>query len=177
MIAYDVGASGQVVVVADAVVEHLRGHRQLRWYRREAGGQLFARFSGQAICIVEATGPRRSDRRTRTSYVPDREAELREISIRHARGLHFVGDWHTHPEIYPAPSLDDEASVVDCYRESSHTLNAFLLVIVGKAEPPAGLYVCAHNDSSSLVLEPRAWRTQAGLARGSTPPRPRSSSR
>jgi hypothetical protein len=60
---------------------------------------------------VEATGPRRTDRRTRTSSVPDRRAEQREIDDRFRRGLHFLGDWHTHPKNIPHPSGPDVASL------------------------------------------------------------------
>lgn len=152
MIEYAVGTSGQVVVLVDAVVEHLRRHRQLLWCQREAGGQLFARFSRLRIRVEEATGPRRTDRRTRTSYVPDRRAELREIAARYPRGLHYVGDWHTHPERYPCPSQADTASITDCFLKSSHNLNAFLLLIVGTAELPDSLYVSAYDESASLRL-------------------------
>src|SRR3546814_8042190 len=76
------------------------------------------------------------DRRTRTSYIPDRRAEQAEIFDRHARGLHYVGDWHTHPERYPQPSSPDAQSIAECVAKSTHQLNGFVLIIVGQAEPP-----------------------------------------
>src|SRR5687768_13492126 len=138
MLEYAIGSSGQVLVLSGEVVRKFRRYRQKRWYQREAGGQLFARLSPSRIVIEEATGPRRTDRRTRTSYVPDRAAEQREIDGRHREGLHFVGDWHTHPEELPRPSGLDVASISESVRKSSHALNGFLLVIVGQAEPPSG---------------------------------------
>ena len=84
-------------------VDHFRNHRQLRWWHREAGGQLFARFALPDIVIEKATGPRRSDWRTRYSYRPNRRAEQREIRAHHAQGLHFVGDWHSHPSRFHDP--------------------------------------------------------------------------
>ena len=138
---YPIGDSGQILVLSDQVVRKLRRYRQKRWYQREAGGQLFARFSASRIVVEEATGPRRTDRRTRMSYVPDRAAEQREIDSRHAEGVHFVGDWHTHPETLPGPSGLDIASISESVCKSTHALNAFLLVIVGQAEPPGGLVV------------------------------------
>lgn len=147
---YLIGSSGQVLVLSDEVVRKLRRHRQMRWYQREAGGQLFARLSLSRIIIEEATGPRRTDRRTRTRYVPDRAAEQREIDSRHGEGLHYVGDWHTHPEALPGPSGLDIASISDSVRKSTHALNGFLLVIVGQVEPPDGLLVSVHDRFGSF---------------------------
>src|SRR5690606_10810567 len=95
-----------------------------------SGGQLFARLAPPIIEIVEATGPRPTDRRGRTSYEPDPHAEQLEIEARHRQGLHFVGDWHTHPERCPVPSVRDLISITDCVRRSRHHLSGFVLLVV-----------------------------------------------
>jgi integrative and conjugative element protein (TIGR02256 family) len=152
VIEYRVGRSSQVLIFNEGVIEHFRWYRQLRWYHREAGGQLFARFNDCYILIEEATGPRRTDRRTRTSYVPNRRAEQIEIFDRHRRGLHYVGDWHTHPEEFPRPSFLDDASIAECVKKSHHVLNGFVLVIVGQAEPPTGLHASLHDGTAAFTL-------------------------
>jgi len=151
MLEYAIGSSGQVLVLSKEVVQKFRRYRQKRWYQREAGGQLFARLSASRIVVEEATGPRRTDRRTRTSYIPDRVAEQREIDIHHASGLHYIGDWHTHPETFPSPSGLDIASISESAQKSTHRLNGFVLVIVGQAEPPGGLVVSAHDRRGGFV--------------------------
>lgn len=152
MIEYPIGTSEQSLVLTDPVVDHFRRHRQLRWYQREAGGQLFARFKDNSVFVEDATGPRRTDRRARTSYVPDRRAEQVEIFERHPRGLHYVGDWHTHPEPHPSPSRSDTWSIAECVAKSRHQLHGFVLVIVGQTEFPAGLHVSVHDGNSSYAL-------------------------
>ena len=152
VIVYPIGTSGQQITIVDSVVEHVRRHRQRRWYHREAGGQLFARIEGDRLLVVEATGPRRSDRRSRASYFPDRQAEQIEIAERHPKGLQFVGDWHTHPDTRPQPSGRDLASMAECFSKSAHSLNGFLLVIVGTADPPDGIHVSLHDGKSHYVL-------------------------
>lgn len=154
LILYPIGSSGQTLVLSDVVIAHFDRHRQRRWRQREAGGQLFARFDGPQILVEEATGPRRGDLRTRTSYVPDRRAEQQEIFSRHEQGLHYVGDWHSHPEMFPVPSDCDVRSIGDCVAQSTHTLNAFVLIVVGRADLPAGLHVSLHNGRQTLVLQP-----------------------
>jgi integrative and conjugative element protein (TIGR02256 family) len=152
MIAYPIRGSNQRIILQPSALEHLKRHRQTRWWHREAGGQLFARFAMPDIFIEEVTGPRRSDWRTRFSYCPDRRAEQHEIATRHKVGLHFVGDWHTHPEAVPTPSFDDSESMQDLVARSQHALNGFLLIIVGKAEFPKGLSVCIYNKSNAVRL-------------------------
>src|SRR5690348_5325891 len=115
VIEYAVGESGQVIVFTTEVLNHFKRHRQVRKNQLEAGGQLFACFDEGRIIVVEATGPRRTDKRTRTSYAPDRRAEQAEISDRFSKGLHFVGDWHTHPEQHPEPSHLDASSMSECF--------------------------------------------------------------
>lgn len=154
MIEFPIGTSGQLIVLTDAVLTHFRHHRQVSRWRREAGGQLFARIEGHRIVVVEATGPRSGDRRTRTGYFPDRAAERAEISSRHAVGLHFVGDWHTHPDREPQPSGRDLESMAECFRKSVHQLNGFVLIIVGLTPPPAGLHLSVHDGSRHYRLMP-----------------------
>lgn len=152
MIVFPIAASGQRLVFTSAVLEHFEKHQQLRWWQREAGGQLFARLALPDIIVEEATGPRPSDWRTRYSYRPSRRAEQREIVSRHARGLHFIGDWHTHPELVPTSSGQDIESMHEVVRKSVHALNGFVLVIVGTDSLPNSLCVSAYNGRDVLAL-------------------------
>jgi integrative and conjugative element protein (TIGR02256 family) len=153
MITYPIGMSGQNLIFLNGVLVHFQRYRQVRWWQREAGGQLFARVEVGQINVVEATGPRRSDRRSRTSYEPDRIAEQQEINERFPLGLHFIGDWHTHPEEGPQPSSIDVRSTADDVRKSHHCLNAFVLVIVGRGELPGGLHVSLHDGTMQYPLK------------------------
>ena len=55
--------------------------------------------------------------------------------------FHYVGDWHTHPETHPTPSNVDVESIQETFRLSRHELAAFVLIVVGTAPAPGGLYV------------------------------------
>ncbi len=152
MIGYRIGLSGQLLVFETGVLERFYQFRQTRFWHREAGGQLFARFETGVVRVIEATGPRPTDRRSRISYIPDRRAEQAEIDIRFLDGAHFIGDWHTHPEDRPNPSIADLRSTADGVRKSRHELNAFVIVIVGRTSFPEALYVAVHDGSTSHVL-------------------------
>jgi len=155
MIAYEIGTSATTIKLSDRVLQHFETHRQRRWYHSEAGGQLFARFAEGSVNVVEATGPRNTDQRGRTYYRPDRNAEQREIDEMFKRGLHFVGDWHTHPENFPTPSPSDKLSIAETLAKSRHALNGLLLVIVGKASAPEGMHVSIASEGSLIELTAR----------------------
>ncbi|MER8509974.1 Mov34/MPN/PAD-1 family protein [Mesorhizobium sp. M0894] len=173
MISFDIGQSGQSLAFSDSVLEHFNQHRQTRFWHKEAGGLLFARFQLPVIDIDVATGPRRGDRRTRYSYRPDEGAEQREINDMFSRGRHFVGCWHTHPEDIASPSCIDRRNIADCVRRSYHALNGFIMVIVGRNPIPDGMCVSVCDKSSVYELAfsrnaasidsslhlPAAWRT------------------
>lgn len=139
---YRMERGGPAIVLSEDVVATILKHRQLNLSDNEAGGQLFARFEGRDTFIVEATEPKRSDKRKRYWFEPNKWLQRQEIKAKHEDGKHFVGDWHTHPQPVPSPSPDDLESIADCFRKSRHELTAFLMIIIGTAEPPEGILVC-----------------------------------
>lgn len=143
----------QSLLFTDDVITHLQKYRQYG-NRREAGGQLFARFGSNEITLVRATGPRISDRRSQVTYVPNRRAERREIKRLFKDGLHYVGDWHTHMQSIPSPSPTDLSSMIDMFIKSEHSLAGFVIVIVGTSEPPSGFYVAVCNGFKCTELHP-----------------------
>lgn len=155
MIRAAIGLSGQTLFISDAVLNHFASHRQTRFWYSEAGGLLFARIVGNKIMIEEVTGPRKTDRRSRFSYQGDRRAEQREIDDRFARGLEYVGDWHTHPERYPRPSSTDDRAMISRVRGSEHQLKAIAFLIIGTAPFPEGIAMAVHDGTTRLDLEPK----------------------
>lgn len=154
MLWYPVGASGEAIQFEPGVLDHFDRNRQLHFWHREAGGQLFARIDGHRIVVSEATGPRPEDKRGRTYFEPDRRSEQAEIDTIFARDLHYVGDWHTHPERRPRPSARDHLTMASRVRLSRHRLAGFLFVIVGQLPPPIGLTLVVHDGTSGHLLAP-----------------------
>lgn len=152
MLNFRLADSGQSLTISDVALQHFSNCRQRKIWSREAGGQLFAEITGVDIVITAVTGPRKSDWRSRFSYRPDRRLEQAEIDQQFASGLHYVGDWHTHPQPYARPSGEDLRSMSECVRQSRHPLNSFVLIIVGTADVPASLHISLHTGSKVLVL-------------------------
>lgn len=152
---YRVAEAGHTLLFTEDVVKHFRRHRQ-RWsWCAEAGGQLFAKLSPSQIEICKATGPYTSDSRGRYFFRADRGKENSDIEACFRQGLHYVGDWHTHPQRHPEPSNEDLSSIADSFKKSTHELVGFVLVIVGTTNDADGLWVGWHDGtySSRLVEE------------------------
>jgi len=152
---------GTIELTTD-VIAHFRRHRQTKLWHREAGGQLFGTLEPGRARVTVATGPRRRDRRGRWFYWPRRDVEQAEIAHQFSLGLHYLGDWHTHDERRPTPSGTDLQKMIDIYAESRHNLNAMIFVIVGKDEPPAGLWLAVVRNGQ--VQKVRVETTSANLA-------------
>lgn len=136
---------GAIVRFSPEVVKHFIVHRQQGKIKTEIGGQLFAHFVKSEVRVIRATGPNSADKRGLIWFRPDQQRQNIEIKKCFEDGLHFVGDWHTHPERKPSPSSLDLESMEDCFKKSRHQLKAFIMVIVGRAEFPEGLWVSVHN--------------------------------
>ena len=153
MLIYENPTSEVTIVFTRKELTHFEDHRQLKSGDPEAGGQLFARFDSTTAYVEEATGPRPTDQRSRFGFRPDRKAEQKEIRERFERGLHYVGDWHTHPTDLPWPSGEDTASIRAAVNRSEHQLKGFLLIIVGNAPFPRGLFVTLETGTKSQPLQ------------------------
>jgi integrative and conjugative element protein (TIGR02256 family) len=151
---FPIGESGQRLVVDASVLRHFVKYQQRDEDSLEAGGQLFARFSEESVTICKVTGARLMDRRSLYSYIPDRREEQREINELHQRGLHFIGDWHTHPEPFPTPSPSDIRTIKEAVAKSRHHLHGFIMIVVGNGDFPAGLHVSLNTAVSHLRLLP-----------------------
>lgn len=134
---------GQAYVFSTSCHDVLSSNRQRTFLAKEIGGQLFARFTEGVIVIEVATVTSGRSRRTRFGFWPDRDTERQDIARLFENGLHYIGDWHTHPEECPTPSNTDIRKALEIFNQSQHELKAMLMVIVGRSQFPDGLFVGA----------------------------------
>lgn len=139
------------LVFSQDVMDYLVANRQNKSWDKESGGQLFAKITPHEIFVVEATGPRMTDLRTRTSYKPDRHLEQVEINEHFQKKLSFVGDWHSHPEKNPSPSFTDSQSMTECFRKSKHSLTSFILVIIGTEKLWSNVFIGTYNKNGFVA--------------------------
>jgi integrative and conjugative element protein (TIGR02256 family) len=105
-------AGGAVVKLDAAALTDLLRFRQSEFQRAEAGGVLLGRrILGSAdVVIDEVTTPLEGDRRTRTTFHRAQARHQQVIDARWSESggtCQYLGEWHTHPEPLPVPSLID----------------------------------------------------------------------
>ncbi len=139
----------QLIIKAD-VLNLFHSYRQDNKAKNEAGGQLFAKWNNQVMSISQATGVRDNDICSRFLFKPNIFALKKEIINNFREGLHYVGDWHTHPETVPSPSCDDIETIQSKFSKSKHELNYFVLIIVGTGD--IDLFVSFYNNKEQIHL-------------------------
>lgn len=152
-ICYRVPGNSQLLVIEAKPRKQFMRYRQLDGRHKEAGGQLFACIKNGKLHIVVATQPSRFDIRTRFGFKPNRGMERRTINQMYAKGLHFIGDWHTHPEPLAQPSLIDIENIKNIFTQSVHQLGGMLMVIVGTDSALEGMYVGLCNEKGCVQLK------------------------
>lgn len=142
------GPEALPVYIADAVLAHMYRYRQIQPTDREAGGGIFMAHADQGLIIAAATGPYPSDTRGRYHYKVDETLLNRDIDRLRRAEQFFVGMWHTHPEEYPRPSRRDVEAMRRLFCNNDHALAAMVLLIVGRAAAPHGLWLSLHTATA-----------------------------
>jgi integrative and conjugative element protein (TIGR02256 family) len=124
-------SSRRILLIDASAVEAMVAFRQNSSRDREAGGVLIGESRGEHVWVREATPPQPDDIRTRATFLrcSGRHQQLVDEAWARSEGtLSYVGEWHTHPEDHPTPSVIDRASLFLRSLQAAHTLVA---VIVG----------------------------------------------
>lgn len=127
--------SGGFVIFSPRVLRLFRRYRQNGRGTLEAGGVILGFRKGIHLEVCAVTPPQTSDFRTRFSFIRWEKGHQRYASLlwnrSHGR-IDYLGEWHTHPEPKPHPSLLDLSEWKGiAYRLAVHQV---LMVIVGTRE-------------------------------------------
>lgn len=105
--------SGRVQIGPDAINAFL-GYRQLTSQEHESGGVLLGRFIEESsdIVIDRVTTPQPGDTSSRSWFFRSKKRHQALIDRAWAASngtTAYLGEWHTHPEAVPHPSMIDRA--------------------------------------------------------------------
>lgn len=102
----------------------------------ESGGILLGKVKNNysEIIIVDVSEPCSRDENGRCYFI--RNKENAQIIIdekwRESNGeVNYIGEWHTHPEITPKPSLTDKKLLSECIKNNECPFNLLFMIIVG----------------------------------------------
>lgn len=128
MIATD--QQGTIVLIDEKIMGAISRFTCPPQEKREAGGILIGSYRGPHIEILACTTPMPGDRRC--AWMFDRRdkghAVAANIYWKESGGqLTFVGEWHTHPEDYPSPSIVDRRTWTKVTKSSPVDPKVFLI--------------------------------------------------
>ena len=98
------------ILIEQIVMMKLAQYRQDRALKPEAGGILLGYRRDPHIHVVDATVPGSGDRALRTRFwrsASSHQRIARERWLSSGHTLDYVGEWHTHPQLSPSPSIID----------------------------------------------------------------------
>jgi len=145
--------SMQTLILEAQVLTTFTEARQLNDSDKETGGLLLARVSKEEVRIIEATKAEKKASISRFLFKPNLKQKRKIVQEAFKDGLHFIGEWHTHPEEDPNPSALDRKSMADSFRRSKHELNCFVMIIVGNRSEQLSISITLHSINHQIQLK------------------------
>lgn len=99
--------------------------------RVETGGVLCGFYKDDEIIITEASGPGLDAVHEIDEFIMDKTFMYAFLDQVYADSLGqsiYIGEWHTHPQVYPEPSPQDFVSIAERSLEWQHGEIVFLII-------------------------------------------------
>lgn len=122
-----------LVVISTGVANTLISYRQLSDSSSESAGVLIGERRGVHIVIKKVSEPSLWDIRSR--FMVDRVSKHHQKAVDDAFKKNngewqYLGEWHTHPEDVPRPSMTDYSS----WHKNLKSSDPLILIIVGRRD-------------------------------------------
>ncbi|MDI3454155.1 Mov34/MPN/PAD-1 family protein [Acinetobacter sp. V89_4] len=124
---------GALVVILSEVVEILLSYRQLADSSTESAGVIIGERRGIHLVVRTVSVPNFTDIRSRFSVnrIGKHHQEKVDTAFRESKGTwQYLGEWHTHPENIPSPSMVDYNS----WKKYLYSSDPLILIIVGRTK-------------------------------------------
>lgn len=129
--------SGGRLSISEPALGEFNAYRQMQSDDTEAGGLLLGRLivGTNDIVIDEATPPSPKDRRSRFAFRRSKRPAQNRVDAAWTESTAtrvYLGEWHTHPEADPRPSLIDRCNWKKIVARARFEQESLFFVIVGR---------------------------------------------
>lgn len=134
-----------LVVISTEVANILVSYRQLSDSSQESAGVLIGERRGVHIVIKMLSEPSIWDIRSRfmVDRVSRHHQQVVDDAFKKSDGeWHYLGEWHTHPEDVPKPSMTDYSS----WHKNLKSNQPLVLLIVGRTQFWVGKKINGHIE-------------------------------
>ncbi len=131
------------VHVTQSVLNILNQYRQTNKKQHESGGILLGQVCANNVYITKVSIPNEFDKSSRYSFVCDSKAA--QVIINHEfinsnRKTIYIGEWHTHPENDPKPSIVDKKMIKSQFHNNKLSEPFLILLILGIKSQYVSIY-------------------------------------
>lgn len=122
-----------LVVISTEVANTLLSYRQISNSSHESAGVLIGERRDVHIVIKNLSEPSRWDIRSRfkVDRVSKHHQKVVDNAFKNSNGtLQYLGEWHTHPEDVPKPSMTDYSS----WHKNLKSSDPLILIIAGRTD-------------------------------------------
>lgn len=105
------GNPDRYIIFSEEVIDKFKKFQQNNLNDVESGGLLLGKIRGEHFEITQITTPYRKDKLSKFSFERNdlKHIEVMNCLKRNSHGeISYLGEWHTHPEDFPKPSIVDK---------------------------------------------------------------------
>ena len=119
----------KILLFSDSSISTMRKFIQNTNSKYEAGGIILGEVKGEHIYVTDVSYPKKNDIRKSTYFERKDKAHISFYEHRYNQNncIKYFGEWHTHPEKKPIPSLVDKREWNKIYMRIREP-NIFLII-------------------------------------------------
>lgn len=143
--------NGTFLRINNEVLETFYEHRQTAISLPESGGILLGKAFDEYTLIEKATTPGKEDKRGLFFFHRQKKRAqlLVNKSFTESQGKQiYIGEWHTHREKTPHPSLIDKLEIKRAFKKSRLNLDFIICIIVGNDDILKNIWVGCYDGKS-----------------------------
>ncbi|MGD0553103.1 MAG: Mov34/MPN/PAD-1 family protein [Sedimentisphaerales bacterium] len=146
------------IFISNNVFAILELYKQSQKTQKEAGGILLGQVRGKQIFVLKASIPNKYDKSRKFNYMRDKDVAQVIVNHEFANSTNktiYLGEWHTHPEIEPWPSICDLRMIDKQYFGNRLNEKFIVIIIKGTEKLFVGLYdgkVLSHIIIDSTII-------------------------
>jgi integrative and conjugative element protein (TIGR02256 family) len=146
-------SNGGILKISTSAFNRMQLYIQDKVEDDEAGGIILGRFikDSKNIVIDKITVPMKGDERNRYQFkrAEKRHQRIVDLLWKKSKGTcNYLGEWHTHPEDIPSPSLKDKNEWKKKLKQGDFSSRYLYFIIVGIEN--IGVW---EGDRRSLILK------------------------
>lgn len=146
-----------ILIITDLALEKFNKYRQ-RDGMDEAGGILLGKIKNDysEYIIEDISEPSCEDKSSKYSFVRSKNSAQKVINKAFCASngiIQYLGEWHTHPQYNPNPSITDRLLIKQCSKEIENISDVIFLIIVGEEDSMYVGYINKKHRKLKKIIE------------------------